>query len=434
MTAALNVVGCIRILKQGVVDSLDEFQYQGGALACEDVSLAELAERYGTPLYVYSEKSIRDRYRALDEAYASIPHLICYAMKANDNLAIVRMLAGLGAGADIVSGGELFRARRAAVPGDRIIFAGVGKTRAEIAQAIDEDVLLFNVESPAELEAIAAVAREKGQPARVAVRVNPDVDPQTHPYISTGLKKNKFGVAADRVVEVYRRARDDEFLEPVGIQMHIGSQLVHLQPVVDAVERVAELVHQLRGEGVSLRYFDVGGGLGIRYRDEAPEGPSDLAERVLPTIRDLGMTLLCEPGRFIVGSAGALLTRVVYRKENGVKTFVIVDAAMNDLIRPSLYDAHHEIWSVRPGDTSEVVDVVGPICESGDFFAHDRSLPVSDSGDLLAIMSAGAYGFAMASTYNARPRPAEVLVAGREHRLIRRRDTYEDLIRAEEGL
>ncbi len=413
---------------------MEEFQYRGGALFCEEVPLADLAERYGTPLYVYSEKSIQDRFRALDEAYASIPHLICYAMKANDNLSIVRLLAGLGAGADIVSGGELFRARQAGVPGSRIIFAGVGKTRAEIAQAIDEDVLLFNVESPAELEAIAAVGKEKGRTARIAVRVNPDVDPQTHPYISTGLKKNKFGIGADHVLEVYRRARDEAFLEPVGIQMHIGSQLVHVQPIVDAVGRVADLVQRLRDEGVALRYFDVGGGLGIRYRDEAPEGPSELAERVLPTIRDLGVTLLCEPGRFIVGNAGALVTRVVYRKDNGAKTFVIVDAAMNDLIRPSLYDAHHEIWSVEWRDEREIVDVVGPICESGDFFAHDRSLPVSGSGDLLAIMSAGAYGFAMASTYNARPRPSEVLVTGCQHRLIRRRETYQDLIRAEEGL
>jgi len=413
---------------------LEEFQYRGGSLACEGVSLAELAETYGTPLYVYSETSIRDRFRALDEAYAGVPHQICYAMKANDNLAITRLLAGLGAGADIVSGGELFRARKAGVPADRIIFAGVGKTRAEIAQAIDADVLLFNVESPAELEAIADVAREKDRVARIAVRVNPDVDPHTHPYISTGLKQNKFGVPADRVLDVYRRARDDRFLDPVGIQMHVGSQLVHVQPIVDAVARVVDLVARLRAEGVRLRYFDVGGGLGIRYRDEAPEGPSDLAERILPTMRELGVTLLCEPGRFIVGSAGVLLTRVVYRKENGVKTFVIVDAAMNDLIRPTLYAAHHEVRPVAPVAEQEVVDVVGPICESGDFFAKDRCVPVSRAGDLLAIMSAGAYGFVMASTYNARPRPAEVLVAGSQHRLIRRRETYQDLVSAEDGL
>ncbi len=413
---------------------MEQFQYKHGALACDDVALAEIAETYGTPVYVYSERSIRERFEALDRAYASISHLICYAMKANDNLSIVRLLAGMGAGADIVSGGELFRARRAGVAANRIVFAGVGKTRAEIAQAIDEDVLLFNVESTDELTAIADVAKEKGRVARIAVRVNPDVDPQTHPYISTGLKKNKFGVPTDQVLDLYRRARDDRFLEPVGIQMHIGSQLVHIQPIADAVERLVDLVHRLRAEGVELRYFDVGGGLGIRYRDEEPEGPADLAGRVLPAIRDLGVTLLCEPGRFIVGASGALLTRVLYHKENGARKFVVVDAAMNDLIRPSLYDAYHEIRSVVPCDGEEVVDVVGPICESGDFFAHDRRLPVVAPGGLLAIMSAGAYGFAMASNYNARPRPAEVLVSGSQHRLIRRRETYQDLLRAEEGL
>lgn len=413
---------------------MEQFQYKQGALACEDVALSEIAETYGTPVYVYSERSIRERFEALDRAYASIPHLICYAMKANDNLSIVRLLAGMGAGADIVSGGELFRARRAGVPADRIVFAGVGKTRAEIGQAIDDDVLLFNVESTDELAAIADVAKEKGRVARIAVRVNPDVDPQTHPYISTGLKKNKFGVPSELVLEVYRRARDDRFLEPVGIQMHIGSQLVHVQPIADAVGRLVELVHRLRGEGIELRYFDVGGGLGICYRDEEPEGPADLAGRVLPAIRDLGVTLLCEPGRFIVGASGALITRVLYHKENGAKKFVVVDAAMNDLIRPSLYDAYHEIQSVTSGDGKEIVDVVGPICESGDFFAHDRALPVVAPGGLLAIMSAGAYCFSMASNYNARPRPAEVLVSGSQHRLIRRRETYQDLLRAEEGL
>lgn len=414
---------------------MEEFQYRRGVLCCEDVPLSEIAEIYGTPVYVYSERSIRARYRALDEAYQSVPRLICYALKANDNLAIVRLLGELGAGADIVSGGELFRARRAGIPAQRIIFAGVGKTRDEIARAIDDDVLLFNVESPAELAAIGDVARQKGRVARIAVRVNPDVDPRTHPYISTGLKKNKFGISTDQVEDVYQQAQEHPFLEPVGIQMHIGSQLVQVQPIVDAVMRLAELVGRLRRAGIHLRYFDVGGGLGIRYRDEQPEGPDALAAKVLPIIRELGMTLLCEPGRFLVGSSGALLTRVLYRKESPAKSFVIVDAGMNDLIRPSLYDAYHEIRPVaESADGLEVVDVVGPICESGDFFAHDRQLPITRAGDLLAILSAGAYGFVMASTYNARPRPAEVLVSGSRHRLIRRRETYDDLIRAEEGL
>jgi diaminopimelate decarboxylase len=414
---------------------LDAFSYRDGSLCCEDVSLADIADQYGTPTYVYSENAIRDRFRALDAAYAGVPHLICYALKANDNLAIARLLNDLGAGVDVVSGGELFKARRAGVPADRIIFAGIGKTRDEIAYALDEEIMLFNVESPDELAAIAAVAAEKGKTARVSVRVNPDVDPRTHPYISTGLQKNKFGVATDEVLDLYRTARDNPRLEPVGIQMHIGSQLVSAQPIVDAAARLVDLAEQLRREGIALRYFDIGGGLGIRYHDEAPEGPADLAPRILPAVRELGLTLLAEPGRFIVGNSGVLLTRVLYRKRTPKKRFVIVDAAMNDLIRPSLYDAYHEIKPVAERDgAAETVDVVGPICESGDFLAHDRALPSVTSGDLLAVMSAGAYGFAMASNYNARPRGAEVLVSGDRARLVRRRETYGDLIRAEEGL
>jgi diaminopimelate decarboxylase len=411
---------------------LNEFSYQNGVLHCEGVPLDEITRAQGTPTYVYSAGAIRDRYRALDEAYAGVPHQIHYALKANDSLAIARLLGDLGAGADVVSGGELFKARQAGIPADKIIFAGVGKTVEEIALALDEDIMLFNVESPAELETIGDLAAARGKVARISVRVNPDVDPQTHPYISTGLRKNKFGVPADQVLAVYHRAREHPALEPVGIQMHIGSQLVRVQPIVDAVDRLADLVAQLRGAGIDLRYLDVGGGLGIRYRDEEPEGPTALAEHVLPMIRELGVTLLSEPGRFLVGNAGVLLTRVVYRKQNGPKQFVVVDAAMNDLIRPSLYEAYHEIRPVREDrGAAETVDVVGPICESGDFFAHDRALPAVRAGDLLAIMSAGAYGFAMASNYNARPRAAEVLVSGDTARLVRRRETYDDLIRAE---
>ena len=417
---------------------MEEFTYRGGALCCENVPLSELADRYGTPTYVYSQSSIVKRFAALEAAYANVPHLICYALKANDNLAIASILAGLGAGVDIVSGGELFKARRAGFPGEKVIFAGVGKTRQEIGYALDEGVLLFNVESPAEIESIAAVAAEKGKVARVSVRVNPNVDPQTHPYISTGLKKSKFGVPADQVLALYRRAREHPNLEPVGIQMHIGSQLVHVRPIVDAVQRLLELVDGLRSEGIDLRYFDVGGGLGIRYNDEDPEGPSDLTGQILPLLRERHLTVVCEPGRCIVGGSGALLAEVIYTKSNGAKKFVIVDAAMNDLIRPSLYDAYHEIRPLTEGGRAngarEVVDIVGPVCESGDFFAHARDLPIAEAGDRLAIMSAGAYGFAMASNYNARPRAAEVLVQGAQHRLIRRRETYEDLIRAEEGL
>lgn len=414
---------------------MNEFEYRNGVLHCEDVSLDDLARVHGTPAYVYSARAIRERYHALDEAYRAIPHQIHYALKANDNLAIAGLLGSLGAGADVVSGGELFKARAAGIPASKIIFAGVGKTADEIARALDEDIMLFNVESPAELGLIGGLAAARGRVARISVRVNPDVDPRTHPYISTGLRKNKFGVPADQVLEVYRQARDHRALDPVGIQMHIGSQLVQVQPLVDAVARLADLVLRLRAEGINPRYFDVGGGLGIQYHDEEPEGPTALADRILPTLGELGLTLLCEPGRFLVGNAGVLLTRVLYRKRNGPKTFLIVDAAMNDLIRPSLYEAYHDIRPVKDRPTAEEkVDVVGPICESGDFFAHDRSLPTAEAGDFLAIMSAGAYGYAMASNYNARPRAAEVLVSGATGRLVRRRETYEDLIRGEEGL
>jgi diaminopimelate decarboxylase len=362
--------------------------------------------------------------------------LICYALKANDNLAIARILAELGAGVDVVSGGEAYKAKLAGFSPSKTIFAGVGKSRSEIAEAIDQDILAFNVESPAELARIGEVALAMRKVARVSVRVNPDVDPKTHPYISTGLKKSKFGVAAENVVALYRQARDHEFVEAVGIQMHIGSQLLHIQPIVDGVSRLAELVLDLRREGIHLTYFDIGGGIGIQYADQAAEGPSDLAPRVVPVVQELGLKLLCEPGRYLVGQSGVLLTEVQYRKDNGPKKFVIVDAAMNDLIRPSLYEAYHAIEAVKQPTTNEteVVDVVGPICESGDFFAHDRAIPPVAAGDRLAVLSAGAYGFAMASNYNARPRTAEVLVRGDQHRLVRRRETYEDLIRTEEGL
>jgi diaminopimelate decarboxylase len=399
--------------------------------------LAYIAEQYGTPTYVYSETSIRERFAALEAAYASVPHLICYALKANDNLAIARLMGELGAGADVVSGGEAFRALRAGIPASRVIFAGVGKTSQEIAEAIDADIMAFNVESPAELAAIECEAASKGRVARISVRVNPDVDPKTHPYISTGLKNNKFGIEVARVVDVYRAARDSAYLEPVGIQMHIGSQLTQVQPIVDGVARLAELVRRLQSDGINLQYVDIGGGIGIRYHDEKPEGPEDLARYLVPVLRELNVKLVAEPGRFLVGSSGVLLTRVLYRKENGEKKFAVIDAAMNDLIRPSLYGAYHEIRAVAEpaaGSAAEVVDVVGPVCESADFFAHDRPMPPTCSGDLLAVMSAGAYGFVMASNYNARPRAAEVLVRGDQHRLIRRRERYEDLIRAEEGL
>lgn len=417
---------------------MEFFSHRAGVLSCEEVGLPEIAERYGTPAYVYSATSILDRFQALEDAYSSVPHLICYALKANDNLAIARLLADRGAGVDVVSGGEAFRALRAGFPASRMIFAGVGKTDREIREALDAQIMAFNVESSAELAAIERAASDMGRVARISIRVNPNVDPQTHPYISTGLKKSKFGVEASKVVELYRTARDSRNLEPIGIQMHIGSQLVHVQPIVDAVDRLADLVFVLRRNGIDVQYVDIGGGIGIRYHDEDPEGPGDLALHILPTIRDLNVKLVCEPGRFIVGNSGVLLTRVLYRKENGGKKFVIVDAAMNDLLRPSLYSAYHDIRPVCVNNAAvadhEIVDVVGPVCESGDFLAHDRPLAPSKAGDLFAVMSAGAYGFAMSSNYNARGRAAEVLVTGASARLVRRREEYEDLVRMEDGL
>ncbi len=403
-----------------------------GSLACENVDLAEIARAHGTPTYVYSATAIERAFDRLDRAYAGVPHLICYAMKACANLAVLALLARRGAGADIVSGGELFRALRAGIPADRIVFAGVGKTRDEIRQALAAEILMFTIESPQELDAIQFVAAEMGTTARIAIRVNPDVDPQTHPYISTGLKKSKFGVPHEQVVNLYLRAADLPNIEPCGIQCHIGSQLVHVDPIRDAVDRVSELAADVVRRGIGLRYLDIGGGLAIRYRGDDPEGPEAVAAHVAARASALGLSLIMEPGRFLVGNAGALLTRVIYTKANGARKFVIVDAAMNDLIRPSLYDSFHEIAPVQARrGPNETVDLVGPVCESGDFFAHDRPMPPLEQQDLVAILSAGAYGHVMASNYNARPRAAEVLVRGSEARVVRTRETYEDLVRGE---
>jgi diaminopimelate decarboxylase len=410
---------------------MSSFHYRGGELHCEDIPLSSIAEQYGTPAYVYSQRAIVEAFDRIERAYADVPHLICYALKANSNIAICHLLASRGAGMDTVSAGEIYRALKAGTPPERIVFAGVGKTREEIAYALEVGILQFTVESAAELELIDQVAGVSGQSASIAFRVNPDVDPQTHPYISTGLKKNKFGVPRDDVLDLYQRAAELPNVLPQGIQVHIGSQLVKVQPIVDAVERVVALVDELRQRGIALRYIDIGGGLAIRYREEDPEGPDVVAEAIKPLIKATGCTLLMEPGRFLVGNAGVLLTRVVYVKQGAAKKFVIVDAAMNDLLRPSLYDAYHEIRSTRETTGEEVVDVVGPVCESGDFFAHDRTLPIFQSDDLMSIMSAGAYGFAMASNYNSRPRPAEILVDGARARVIRQRETLEDLVRGE---
>ena len=413
---------------------MHHFEYKDGELHAENVSLTRLAEEVGTPFYAYSHETLSRHFRVFDEAFSSVPHLICFAMKSNSNLAILRLFGAMGGGLDIVSGGELFRAVRAGMPADRIVFAGVGKSDDEIAYALEKGVLLFNVESEEELLNIGAVASRMGKRAQVAIRVNPDVDPQTHPYIATGLKKSKFGIDINRAREQYQTASKLEGIEPSGVHCHIGSQITSSAPFADAVGIVVRLVGELRGDGHAIRYLNLGGGLGITYHDEAPPLPKDYAAAILPKLKDLGCTLIFEPGRVITGNAGILVTRVLYEKKNPDKRFVIIDAGMNDLIRPSLYQAYQDVWPVEEavrGRTKHLTDLVGPICESGDYLAKDRDLPELHRDDLVAVMSSGAYGFTMASNYNSRPRPPEILVRGDEYHIIRERETYEDLIRGE---
>ncbi|MCY4132564.1 MAG: diaminopimelate decarboxylase [Nitrospira sp.] len=412
---------------------MHDFHYHNDALFCEDVPLERLAKEQGTPCYIYSHATLTRHFQAFDQAFAAVPHLIAFAMKANSNLAILRLMASLGSGADIVSGGELFRALQAGVPPDKIVFAGVGKSPEEIAYALDSDILLFNVESAAELQTINDVARGKGLRARVALRVNPDIDPQTHPYITTGLKKSKFGIGADRALEEFTTAAALPNVEVIGVHAHIGSQLTQVSPFVDSLKRVVGLIETLKSRGIPIRYLNIGGGLGITYSDETPPLPTEYAEATMPLLKASQCEIIMEPGRVIAGNAGVMLTHVLYIKETGTKTFAIVDAAMNDLLRPSLYQAHHDILPVRqvPNASEAVFDVVGPVCESGDFLAQGRTLPAVKGGDLLAVMSAGAYGFTMASNYNSRPRVPEILVKGGEHFVIRDRETFDDLVRGE---
>ena len=413
---------------------MPEFRYQDGEFCCETVPFRKIAEEVGTPCYVYSHARLLRQYRAFDAAFKDLPHVTAYAIKANSNIAILRLLAQQGAGADIVSGGELYRALEAGIPPQRIVFAGVGKTDDEIRYALTSDILMFNVESPAELLAIDRVAGDLNTKARVALRINPDIDPKTHPYIATGLRKSKFGISAERAVDEFKLATTLTHIEIVGVHKHIGSQLTEISPFVESLRKILALIEQLKGIGVEIRYVNVGGGLGITYQDEIPPQPEDLAQALAPLLKDLKCVLILEPGRAIVGNAGVLLTRVLYHKPNPEKTFLIVDAAMNDLIRPSLYGAYHEIKPVRERDKARkhmLADVVGPVCESGDFLAKDRMMPLVDAGELLAVMSAGAYGFSMASNYNSRPRVPEVLVREGEIHVIRAREQYDDLIRGE---
>jgi diaminopimelate decarboxylase len=415
---------------------MHHFQYRGDDLYCEEVPVARIASEVGTPAYLYSHATLTRHFRVFDEAFAGVPHLVCFAMKANANLAVLKLFSDLGGGLDVVSGGELYRGLKAGVPPERIVYAGVGKSRDEIACALKADLLMFNVESSQELRLIHEVASGMGVRARVALRVNPDVDPKTHPYISTGLMKSKFGIDIGQALEEYEAARALRSLEVVGIHQHIGSQITEVQPFVDSLEKTAALVRKLRARGMDIRYLDVGGGLGITYRDEEPPLPADFARALMGVVRDLGTILILEPGRVLVGNAGILVTRVLYTKQSPAKRFVVVDAGMNDLARPSLYGSYHGIQPVRreAGRPEVTVDVVGPICESGDFLAKDRMLPRCAPGELLAVLSAGAYGHSMSSNYNARPRAPEVMVRGDGFHVVRERETFEDLVRGERTL
>ena len=413
---------------------MHSFEYHHGELYCEQVPVSRMAKELGTPCYIYSHATLVRHFHAYDSAFKNIPHVIAFAMKANSNLAILRLMAKEGSGADIVSGGELFRALKAGVPASKIVFAGVGKSPDEIRDTLKADILMFNVESSAEIHVINEVAASVGKKARIALRINPDVDPKTHPYISTGMKKSKFGIASDRALEEYKMASSLSHIDVVGVHAHIGSQLTEVTPFVDSLRKVVTLIDTLKGQGINIRYLNIGGGLGITYSEEKPPLPQDLADAISPLVKDLGLTLVMEPGRVIVGNAGILVTRALYEKTGETKHFVIVDAAMNDLIRPSLYGAYHDIRPVNEEAVrraKQTVDIVGPVCESGDFLAKDRSLPGIKPGELLAVMSAGAYGFVMASNYNSRPRVPEVLVKGGEFHVIRERETYDDLVRGE---
>lgn len=405
------------------------FEYKNGELYCEEVPIKKILEDVGTPVYIYSAKTIRRHYKVFEKSFSNIDHLICYSVKANSNIAIISLLKQLGSGADIVSAGELKRALKAGIDPKKIVFSGVGKTPEEIEFALLADILMFNVESLEELETLGEIAKKLEKKAPFALRINPDIDPQTHPYIATGIKRSKFGIPEEFVIEAYKKAKESPYLYPIGIDAHIGSQITSISPFVSALSRLKKIWEELINLGFELKYLDIGGGLGIVYKNEEPPLPQEYADAIIKEGKDLKATIILEPGRVIVGNAGILVTKVLYTKENILKKFVIVDAAMNDLIRPAFYQAYHKIIPVEEKyEEFEVVDVVGPICESSDFFAKERKLPKVKKGDFLAIMSAGAYGFVMSSNYNSRPRPPEVLVDEDKYYIIRKRETIEDLL------
>jgi len=416
---------------------MNHFQYRNGEMFAEEVPLKHIAREVGTPAYIYSLATLKRHYKVFDQAFVKVPHIVCFSVKANSNLALLRTFAKEGSGFDIVSGGELFRALKAGGDPKKIVFSGVGKKRQEIEYALNTGILMFNVESEQELIVLDEIAAAIGKKAPISLRVNPDVDPQTHPYISTGMKKAKFGVDIKKSLETYKKAVSLANIDVVGVDCHIGSQLTSVTPFVDALAKVREyldrvLAGEMKKEGGEIRYLDLGGGLGINYHDETPPLPEEYANAIVQGLEGLNVTLILEPGRVIVGNAGILLTEVQYIKETETKTFVIVDGGMNDLIRPALYGSYQAIQPVMKNNAETIVaDVVGPICESGDFFAKDREITQPKRGDLLAVMSAGAYGFTMASNYNSHPKPPEVLVDGDKYYVVRRRESMDDLINGE---
>ncbi|HUF40664.1 MAG TPA: diaminopimelate decarboxylase [Verrucomicrobiae bacterium] len=416
---------------------MNYFEYRNGEMFAEGVALMRIAQEVGTPAYVYSLATLKRHYQVFDQAFANAAHIVCFSVKANSNLALLRAFAKAGSGFDIVSGGELFRALKVGADPKKIVFSGVGKKKQEIEYALNSGILMFNVESDQELFALNEIAAAIGKKAPISLRVNPDVDPQTHPYISTGMKKAKFGVDIKGSLETYKKAASLKNIDVVGVDCHIGSQLTSVTPFVDALAKVREyldrvLAGEMKKEGAAIRYLDLGGGLGITYHDETPPLPAEYAKAIIRGVEGLDVTLILEPGRVIVGNAGILLTEVQYLKETDSKVFVIVDGGMNDLIRPALYGSYQAIQPVVENKAENIVaDVVGPICESGDFFAKDREIARPKRGDLLAVMSAGAYGFTMASNYNSHPKPPEVLVDGDRYDIVRKRESYDDLINGE---
>ncbi len=411
---------------------MNYFHYVDNKLWCENIPVAEVAKAVGTPFYLYSHRTLERHFKVFDSAFDDIPHIICFSAKANSNAAILKIFINEGSGMDIVSGGELYRVLKAGADSRKIVYSGVGKREEEIRYALESDILMFNVESSQELEVINACAGKMDRVARISLRVNPDVDPMTHPHISTGMKENKFGINIEKSLDEYRHARKLDHIEIIGVDCHIGSQITEISPFIDALDRLKELISSLRNEGISIKYLDLGGGLGITYDNETPPHPQDYAKAIMDRIRDIDCTFIFEPGRVIVGNAGILISEVLYTKTNADKRFVVVDAGMNDLARPSLYDSYHKIQPVELKERADILsDVVGPICESSDYIARGRVIPELERGELIAVMSAGAYGFSMSSNYNSRPRSPEVLVRGGEFYVIRSGENQADLTRGE---